>query len=446
MFNAKIIGEKIMAKVNGVATQLSGKVGELIFTQTKNGTVVYEAPVRKKTPRRSEQQMSTRTQWANLGATYMMFDGTLKRGFESLPTNMSVYNAFVQANLGVVKVYITKTMRLNGGCVLAPYQITRGSLASIAMSLNGSGILVSNLALGSLEISASTTVAEFSQAIIANNAGWQVGDQLTFFLGKQTLDPVTSIPRATLTPYKVVLDPVDETTLWTVSGQEGFQSVGGFLGMDAVLLAGAAAWVHSRETGISGLKVSTQFFYVENAALASYQTSAALIASANSYGGINTSEVYLQPGTGNSGTTSSGNQNGSGSSNTGGNTGGITGGGDNTGGNTGGSSTGSDTGGGTNTGGGTGSVDPVTVAAPQFSGETQFTESTQVTMTAEDGAEIRYTTDGSEPTTTSTLYSAPVTLTATTTVKAKAFKNGTASTTTSRTYTKSSGSGSGDMN
>lgn len=299
-----------MAKVNGVTTKISGKVGELMFVQTKHGTVVYEAPVVKKTPRRSEQQMSTRTQWANLGATYMMFDGTLKRGFENLPSNMSVYNAFVQANLGVVKVYITKTMRLNGGCVLAPYQITRGSLASIAMSLTsegsaqGAGILVSNLSVGSLVISATTTVAEFSQAIIANNAGWQVGDQLTFFLGRQIVDPVTSIPRASLTPNKVVMDPVDETPLWEVAGSEGFQSVGGFVGMDAVLLAGAAAWVHSREVD-NGLKVSTQFFYVENAALASYQTSAALIASANSYGGINTSEVYLQPGTGNSGTSGS---------------------------------------------------------------------------------------------------------------------------------------------
>ena len=187
-------------------------------------------------------QISTRTQWANLGATYMMFDGTLKRGFEALPTNMSVYNAFVQANLGVVKVYITKAMRLNGGCVLAPYQITRGSLPSIGMSVNGSGVVVSDLALGNLQIGAQTTVGEFSQAIIANNVGWQVGDQLTFFLGRQTVDTVTSIPRATLTPNKVVMDVVDETPLWNVVDASGFSSVQGssgsgfMLGMNAVLL------------------------------------------------------------------------------------------------------------------------------------------------------------------------------------------------------------------
>lgn len=353
-----------MAKVNGVATQISGKVGELMFVQTKHGTIVYEAPTVKKTPRRSEQQMNTRTQWANLGATYMMFDGTLKRGFEALPTNMSVYNAFVQANLGVVKVYITKAMRLNGGCVLAPYQITRGSLPSIGMSVNGSGVVVSDLALGSLQIGAQTTVSEFSQAIIANNAGWQVGDQLTFFLGRQTVDPVTSIPRATLTPSKVVMDVVDETPLWNVCGQEGFTSVQGssgsgfMLGMNAVLLAGAAAWVHSREAGQGQLKVSTQFFYVENAALASYQTSAALMASANSYGGINTGGVYLQPSVAN-GTSQSGGNTASGNDNenqsggtTGGNTGGVTPTNPSTGGGTTDPSGGGNTGGGSQTGGG----------------------------------------------------------------------------------------------
>jgi len=97
-----------------------------------------------------------------------------------------------------------------------------------------------------------------------------------------------------------------------------------------------------------------------------------------------------------------------------------------------GSSTGSETGGGSET---------VTVAAPTFSGETQFTETTQVTMSAESGAEIRYTLDGSTPTASSTLYSAPVTLSDTTTVKAIAIKDGVSSSVTSRTYTKSAGNG-----
>lgn len=117
--------------------------------------------------------------------------------------------------------------------------------------------------------------------------------------------------------------------------------------------------------------------------------------------------------------------------------------------NTGGSSTGSETGGdnnGGNTGGNTGSVDPVTVAAPQFSGNTQFTETTQVTMTAESGATIHYTTDGTTPTSSSTTYSEPITLSDTTTVKAIAVKDGISSSVTSRTYTKTSGGGSGDMN
>ena len=85
----------------------------------------------------------------------------------------------------------------------------------------------------------------------------------------------------------------------------------------------------------------------------------------------------------------------------------------------------------------------VTVAAPTFSGETQFTESTQVTMSAESGASIYYTIDGSTPTSESTLYSAPVTLSDTTTVKAIAIKDGVSSSVTSRTYTKQSGNGGG---
>ena len=288
-----------MAKINGVATQLSGKVGQLIYRQTKYGTVVYEAR-KTSVPQRTEAQMQVRTQWSNLAAVYRQFNQTLKKGFEGLNGKMHDYNAFLQANTNVVKVYVPKSVRLNGGSVLAPYQITRGTLPSVAMTKGAGGVLVSDVRVGSLVIGAETTVADLANAVIALNDGWQAGDQLTFFYGVQTTDAVTGIPRARIYGYKVMLNPGDSTPLLEVVNGVGFTSVasagsGFVLGMDRAIEDGAAVWIHSREDGTGGLKVSTQCMYVDSSVLAGYQTSAAMAGAANSYGGINAQAVYLQP-------------------------------------------------------------------------------------------------------------------------------------------------------
>ena len=91
-----------------------------------------------------------------------------------------------------------------------------------------------------------------------------------------------------------------------------------------------------------------------------------------------------------------------------------------------------------------GGDEPQTVEAPAISGTTPFETTTQVTMTGPAGAEIRYTTNGSAPTASSTLYSAPFTLSDTTTVKAIAIKDGVASEVRTKTFTKSSGGGGYD--
>lgn len=96
--------------------------------------------------------------------------------------------------------------------------------------------------------------------------------------------------------------------------------------------------------------------------------------------------------------------------------------------------------------GSNGSSETTTVAAPQFAGETQFAESTQVTISGPDGASIYYTVDGSTPTSASSQYSAPLIFSETTTLKAIAIKDGVSSEVTSRTYTKSSGEGGMDQN
>ena len=78
-----------------------------------------------------------------------------------------------------------------------------------------------------------------------------------------------------------------------------------------------------------------------------------------------------------------------------------------------------------------------TVMAPEITGTTPFTETTSVSIQAEQGAEIRYTTDGSTPTAESTLYSEPITLSDTATVKAIAILGGQSSEVASETFTKS---------
>ena len=75
-------------------------------------------------------------------------------------------------------------------------------------------------------------------------------------------------------------------------------------------------------------------------------------------------------------------------------------------------------------------------AAPTFSPASgTYTEAQTVTISAEDGADIYYTTNGDDPTTSSTKYSAPFEVATTTTVKAIAVLNGVESSIASATYT-----------
>ncbi len=105
---------------------------------------------------------------------------------------------------------------------------------------------------------------------------------------------------------------------------------------------------------------------------------------------------------------------------------------------TGGSSTGSETAGGNGSGSGSeqGGSETTTVEAPVIDGTTPFDESTEVTISGPEDAEIRYTTDGTAPNAQSTLYDTAITLTDTATVKAIAIKNGVSSEAATKVFTK----------
>lgn len=425
-----------MARATDFLSQTSGKLDEMFQTrQTDHGTILARNPKRRGMTRRSEKQANTRCQLANVSANYQLFRCKKMQSFEGKEAGQNDFNIFVQVNYDRNPVFITKQDRKCGGCVLGNYQYSLGSLNPIAISLNAGGLLVTNIGLGSLVIDANTTVGEFSAAVLANNKDWQADDQLTFFYAEQMVDS-EGVPRASMDPYRMVMSTTDQTKLWNVVSALGFSSVasagtGYVLGMGIALSNAGGSWIHSRNDGDGEKQVSTQRMKVVSDILASYQGEAAFLASAKSYGGINTREDFLDPvstmadlgvasASANAGGTemsSGGSGNGSGNGN----------------------GSGSGSGSGTQSGG----SETPTVNAPTISGDTPFEETTEVTISGPADATIHYTLDGSTPTSASTAYTEALTLTDTTTVKTIAVKDGVSSTVASRTFTKGSGSGGG---
>lgn len=83
-----------------------------------------------------------------------------------------------------------------------------------------------------------------------------------------------------------------------------------------------------------------------------------------------------------------------------------------------------------------GAADPNFVAPPTITGATEFENTDEVSIAGAEGTAIYYTTDGTDPTTASTKYTAPFTINATTTVKAIAQKNDNLSAVVGTTFTK----------
>ena len=400
-----------MTKVSStVLDEISGKLGKgVVFRQTPHGTVMAKAG--RKSRKRSQGQAEVRCRIANASANYRLYAGKLKQAFEGKGTGVSDFNQYVGVNYSN-PVYITKTMRVSGCCVLADYTFTVGSLPPISYAVDGSGVLVSQISLGRLVIDEHTTVGAFTQALIVNNTAleFEDGDQLTFFLGAQSVD-AQGMPRANMVAKKVILSEDDDvTTLWSLVGPEGFRSVDGFLGMGSAMENGGAAWVHSRDKVSGDTLVSTQKLFVVNEILTYYRSQQAMRASADSYGGINSNRVYLNP---------KSEENANGVTMPGG------GGSQQSGGNGGSSSTGSETDG-----------QAEVVAKPEISGRTPFTDSTTVTIEGPEGASLYYSMDGSTPTSESTMYTEAFELTDTATVKAIAVIGETSSEVASKTFTK----------
>ena len=298
-----------MAILNGIIKKMTGSAGQLTFKTVNGQTVVSEKVTVVKNARTAGQQRQ-RMKWVNIIRMYSGIAPLLKNGFEKKMAQQSDYNMFVRLNSAASPVYLTKSEADGGGCIAAPYQITQGSLPSIVITGEGAEAKT-DIALGSLTISASTTVAEFAKAVVDNNADFDYGDQISFYDVLQRVNAETQIPYCQFSASYVVLDKNSTVKLLDLVNKAGFASVGGVLAHGEDEGDGVFAWVHSRYDG-GKTRVSTQFLINNNSLLDDYRSDDAYAAACKSYGGVST--VFLQPdGTGvvSNGTSGSGSTSGS---------------------------------------------------------------------------------------------------------------------------------------
>lgn len=283
-----------MAILTGINTRLKGSAGDWTFSRLKGQTVAKQKVETKDTPTRTRKQMRRRMQWANIVTLWRAFSAKLHPSFEGKERTVTDYNEFVCANVGFVPVYLDKDEVRKGGCVVGPYQLTRGTLPSISVGDGTGGVKKTDIELGSgFSITAATTVKAFTDAVLAHNANFQNHDQITVFIARQMVNAATQVPYIVIEAERITLDQNDdETTVRSLVGAAGFSVVDDCLGA-AAAVNGAIAWVHSRNTA-SGTKVSTQYFVVTNTLLEQYQTVGKLNSAIESYGGLN-EEAYLTP-------------------------------------------------------------------------------------------------------------------------------------------------------
>lgn len=233
--------------------------------------------------------MGQRVKWANLVNLYRANRNWMKYAYETKKSSQSEYNKFMSLNVASSRIYLPKDIANAGGCVVDEYLMTQGSLPSIEFVPATNNVFASNILVGLNAITSATTIASFSQTVLANNPAIREGDQLSFVRMTQMSNASTGVPYVVVREYEVIIDSTNTASLWdylpetyfttsgsthqylAVSAQAG--KVGGFCMILSRTISGKT-YVSSQRVILVGM----------DAYITAWSNSAALQAAIDSYG------------------------------------------------------------------------------------------------------------------------------------------------------------------
>ena len=178
--------------------------GTVLYTQGGR-TLQRELAPEIKNPK-TPAQMGQRVKWANLVAFYRANAGWMTKAFENKKATQSDYNKFMSLNAANSRIYLTKEQARQGACVVDSYRVSDGTLQPVDIFPTEQN-WVTNLYLTGLDkLDETTTVAAFSTALLASNAGLRSGDQVSFIRVTQLFNNTTSIPYVQVRAYELLIN------------------------------------------------------------------------------------------------------------------------------------------------------------------------------------------------------------------------------------------------
>lgn len=178
--------------------------GTVLYTQGGR-TLQRELAPEVKNPK-TPAQMGQRVKWANLVAFYRANAGWMPKAFENKKPTQSDYNKFMSLNASSSRIYLTKEQARQGACVLDSYRVSDGTLQPVDIFPTAKDWTTNLYLTGLDKLDATTTVAAFSTALLASNAGLRSGDQLSFIRMTQLNNNTTGIPYIQVRAYELLID------------------------------------------------------------------------------------------------------------------------------------------------------------------------------------------------------------------------------------------------
>lgn len=290
-----------MGKIRNTASGIvKGRVGNTSYYYANGQQIARQARNNSnygEEARRSVAQQTRRALWGNLVNLYKVMSNWSPKAFETKERNQTDYNKFMSVNLNASEVYLTKDEVSQGCAVVGEYIISQGSLTPVIVSGSaGENDRATNIVC-TVALSGSTTIGQIAADIIANNLGYQDGDNIAFIIFSNWSDS-TDYPFAATTYYELTLD-TSSTELFTnhpLNGKLTKVAETNVLTVAPYVVAttqavGFAA-IHTRQDGT--LKVSSQSIaLIKPIIYEAYTTTTAQQAAIASYGVDD--EVPLSP-------------------------------------------------------------------------------------------------------------------------------------------------------